>query len=353
MNNTSAPIVITAALDLRRTPSASTLSSSRRSSTSEGSEFKKSNLMANRDSIDNSRPLGRIYTPAAISRTSVNMPQNEPPFGTVSPFPEANNLREFTSPTPSGDSSPPPTQFTSPFTTLTRPGDEDLFVKVPPLPETADLNDQRTQFTLPSPPLTRAGTKSTLKSTPSRPGSGPQESRIVEEREGVCVIDARKLQGPHADDLKSGLDPEGCLEGQGNVGSSRRMTSSHPLKLDIPPNSYSPPPWEIVGPPDDNEVPHPTTNTFATPRCVLRLPLPDRLSIVHISRTSRKLIPKSSYYYGPPPPETAFGTDPIGQIGIHHPREIVRIERDYSGGEIIQFSAVYPLELEGRVCSRT
>ena len=43
----------------------------------------------------------------------------------------------------------------------------------------------------------------------------------------------------------------------------------------------------------------------------------------------------------------------MGQIGIHHPREIVRIERDYSGGEIIQFSAVYPLEFEGRVCSWT
>lgn len=37
-------------------------------------------------------------------------------------------------------------------------------------------------------------------------------------------------------------------------------------------------------------------------------------------------------------------------MGLHHPREIVRIERDYSGGEIIQFAPVYPLELEGRVC---
>jgi len=74
--------------------------------------------------------------------------------------------------------------------------------------------------------------------------------------------------------------------------------------------------------------------------------------LVHITR-SKKSIPKSSYYYGPPPSDAAFGTDPIGQIGVHHPREIVRIERDYSGGEIIQFSAVYPLEFEGRVCLRT
>lgn len=59
--------------------------------------------------------------------------------------------------------------------------------------------------------------------------------------------------------------------------------------------------------------------------------------------------PKSSYYFGPPPSDSAFGSAPVGQIGVHHPREIVRIERDYSGGELIQFSPIYPLELEGRV----
>ncbi|EIW86325.1 hypothetical protein CONPUDRAFT_44902, partial [Coniophora puteana RWD-64-598 SS2] len=40
-----------------------------------------------------------------------------------------------------------------------------------------------------------------------------------------------------------------------------------------------------------------------------------------------------------------------GHIGVHHPREMFRIERDYSGGELPQFTAVYPLELEGRVRS--
>jgi len=116
------------------------------------------------------------------------------------------------------------------------------------------------------------------------------------------------------------------------VGSPRRMTAANPLKLKIPPNSYSPPLWEMIGPSEDNGALRRTTDdTFVA------------------KRTSKRLIPKSSYYYGPPPPDTAFGTDPIGQIGIHHPREIVRIERDYSGGEIIQFSAVYPLEFEGRI----
>lgn len=61
------------------------------------------------------------------------------------------------------------------------------------------------------------------------------------------------------------------------------------------------------------------------------------------------MIPKSSYYFGPPPPDSAYGTHPIGQIGVHHPREVLRVERDYSGGEVIQFAPIYPLELENRV----
>jgi hypothetical protein len=36
-------------------------------------------------------------------------------------------------------------------------------------------------------------------------------------------------------------------------------------------------------------------------------------------------------------------------MGVHHPREILRVERDYTGGELIQFAPIYPLELEGRV----
>jgi len=67
------------------------------------------------------------------------------------------------------------------------------------------------------------------------------------------------------------------------------------------------------------------------------------------SLNTRPLIPKSSYYFGPPPSDSAFGTAPIGQIGVHHPREIVRIERDYTGGELPQFAPIYPLELEGRI----
>ncbi|KAH9043789.1 Golgin subfamily A member 7/ERF4 family-domain-containing protein [Lactarius pseudohatsudake] len=63
----------------------------------------------------------------------------------------------------------------------------------------------------------------------------------------------------------------------------------------------------------------------------------------------KRSVPISSYYFGPPPADSAFFTPPVGQIGVHHPREIVRVERDYSGGEIVQFSSTYPLEFEGRI----
>ncbi|RDX51508.1 hypothetical protein OH76DRAFT_298389 [Lentinus brumalis] len=63
----------------------------------------------------------------------------------------------------------------------------------------------------------------------------------------------------------------------------------------------------------------------------------------------RPRIPHSAYYFGPPPPDSAYGTEPCGQIGVHHPREVVRIERDYTGGELPQFMPTYPLELEGRI----
>ena len=273
-NSISAPIVITAALDLRRKQSVST-SSSRRSSTSEGSEFKKSDLVADGDLIDNSKPPNRVKTPATMSRTSVNVPQNEPTPVTSS-LPEGTNLREFTSPTPSGDSSPPPVPYPSPFTTLTRPGDDDLFVRVSPLPEPTGLKDQQSQFVLPSPPLTRAGTKSTRKSTPPRPGSELRESRNMEDREEVDVTDTRQWQDSRIDDPKPSLYPKGGSRGEEAVGPSRGMTIAHPLKLDIPPNSHSPPIWEIIGPPEDNNTPHRATNNILTARYVPRLLLYDR-----------------------------------------------------------------------------
>lgn len=73
-------------------------------------------------------------------------------------------------------------------------------------------------------------------------------------------------------------------------------------------------------------------------------------SVKGSSQSHRRLIPKSSYYFAPPPPNSAFYTQPQGVIGVHHPREILRIERDYTGGEtVVQFAPIWLLELEGRI----
>lgn len=79
----------------------------------------------------------------------------------------------------------------------------------------------------------------------------------------------------------------------------------------------------------------------ADERRVVFLP-PPRVSPVFVP-------PRSSYPVGPPPIGSAYGTPPVGQIGVHYPREVVRIERDYSGGDLVQFYPLYPIELEGRI----
>ncbi|KAF8665163.1 hypothetical protein AX16_000628 [Volvariella volvacea WC 439] len=109
---------------------------------------------------------------------------------------------------------------------------------------------------------------------------------------------------------------------------SRR--ASH-LRIDIKPGS--PQPWELIDPPSEEG----------------RKAGPDFDSTIESHKYNVLQGPASAYYYGPPPPDSAYGTAPVGQIGLHHPREIVRIERDYSGGELIQFAPIYPLELEGRI----
>ncbi|GAA5860498.1 hypothetical protein JCM8547_000323 [Rhodosporidiobolus lusitaniae] len=48
-------------------------------------------------------------------------------------------------------------------------------------------------------------------------------------------------------------------------------------------------------------------------------------------------------------PESVFGTAPVGVIGKTKPREVIRIERDYSAGETCQFWSGWIWELEGRV----
>ncbi|TFY69213.1 hypothetical protein EVJ58_g544 [Rhodofomes roseus] len=137
---------------------------------------------------------------------------------------------------------------------------------------------------------------------------------------------------PAADDAVHAAFGKEGPNGTGNGGLD------HPLSPRMGGQQLSPPVWERVDPPSGNG-----TNPYGS----------SRTRIHDFSSTkplrSRPLVPYSSYYFGPPPPDAAYGTPPVGQIGLHHPREIVRIERDYSAGELPQFSPVYPLEFEGRL----
>jgi len=163
------------------------------------------------------------------------------------------------------------------------------------------------------------------------------------------------------DPLQRGLDPEkaeedvaapGVMEDNGSddvVGPSFPDTSARPsptvssrpshLQLDLKASATSQP-WELVDPPTASE--HRRDPEFYSTIESRKLQ-----TLQNTSRDQR--IPKSSYYFGPPPLGSAYGTNPVGRIGVHHPREILRIERDYTGGELIQFAPIYPLELEGRI----
>ncbi|KAJ9101042.1 hypothetical protein QFC21_003260 [Naganishia friedmannii] len=44
-----------------------------------------------------------------------------------------------------------------------------------------------------------------------------------------------------------------------------------------------------------------------------------------------------------------FGTSPSGIVGQHFPKEIIRIERDWTTGEVCHFHSSFPMELEGRI----
>lgn len=75
--------------------------------------------------------------------------------------------------------------------------------------------------------------------------------------------------------------------------------------------------------------------------------------IEDVLRTSADAVfspPHSSYALSALPNSTQnYGTAPSGIIGQHYPKEIIRVERDWSDGEVCQFHSSYPMELEGRV----
>lgn len=143
--------------------------------------------------------------------------------------------------------------------------------------------------------------------------------------------------------------------------SKRKLSSNRTSHFHLNLKPSSPQPWDHIDPPSDNNhksieggyYSPSTQQKFHTMQKARRVfPFGIRRRSVFLTdfiSEARPLIPKSSYYFGPPPPDSAYGTAPTGHIGIHHPREILRVERDYTGGELIQFAPIYPLELEGRV----
>ncbi|KAF8446435.1 Golgin subfamily A member 7/ERF4 family-domain-containing protein [Boletus edulis BED1] len=168
---------------------------------------------------------------------------------------------------------------------------------------------------------------------PLRPDSKVRSQVDDEGEKGVDVGSVHAVGSAHGADHSLGLNEK---ERRRTFGSSRR--NSRHLRLEF--KSPSPQPWDEVDPPTDNNETY-TSDYYST--------LNSKKFETMQKCRQRPLIPHSSYYFGPPPSDAAYGTAPVGQIGVHHPREIVRIERDYAGGELTQFSPIFPLELEGRI----
>lgn len=133
----------------------------------------------------------------------------------------------------------------------------------------------------------------------------------------------------------------------------RNVASNPSLRIIAKPPS--PQPWDLVDPPTSNNGD--ATDYYSTLGTKNFGTLQKNMYVWPIQPTqfvfdlvcSRSDIPHSTYYFGPPPADSAYGSTPVGRIGVHHPREVFRVERDYTGGELVQFTSTYPLELEGRV----
>jgi len=179
----------------------------------------------------------------------------------------------------------------------------------------------------PSPPLTRSNSVASA--------SDVQNEQIADKKEQVVEEGWDPLQhGTETEDEEFVAARVVQEAGDSVVDINGRVIypSRSNLHLETDLRTHELQPWDLVDPPPTNGEKQ--LNSYGT---------------LTSSARSRTLIPKSSYYFGPPPPGSAFGSHPTGQIGLHHPREIIRVERDYTGGELIQFAPIYPLELEGRI----
>ncbi|OAX42555.1 hypothetical protein K503DRAFT_862940 [Rhizopogon vinicolor AM-OR11-026] len=194
-----------------------------------------------------------------------------------------------------------------------------------------------------SPPLTRVPSNG---STSARIPAPPLEND--DEVQGLEEVDIanhhwplERSQSLEKEDDLSLHDHDSLHIGSATNEKRRSRTNRRPALLNLEFRKPSPQPWDNVDPPPENNgrlelgyySPPPHSTTYLTQQNARRRPL----------------IPHSAYYIGPPASDSAYGTPPVGQIGVHHPREIVRIERDYAGGELVQFSSIYPIELDGRI----
>ncbi|KAH7908205.1 Golgin subfamily A member 7/ERF4 family-domain-containing protein [Hygrophoropsis aurantiaca] len=191
----------------------------------------------------------------------------------------------------------------------------------------------------PSPPLTRVGTNESATGSVRPISHDPEVTLAVEE------VDVGDSWHPLENELSFSKDDDISIDESHSVSNDEKGIARprngrvDDLRLEF--KAPSPQPWDLVDPPLDNNE-HLISDNYST--------LASR-NFTTLQKNTRKrpLIPHSSYYFGPPASDAAYGSLPIGQIGVHHPREIVRIERDFAGGELIQFASIYPIELDGRI----
>ncbi|KAJ7151628.1 Golgin subfamily A member 7/ERF4 family-domain-containing protein, partial [Mycena filopes] len=190
----------------------------------------------------------------------------------------------------------------------------------------------------PSPPLTRSNTGESTGMKEVDLGD-PLHLR-VEEKAQVESED----EGEEEEEPTFATNAHAILEGEDEDDVDREPVKPRATVVRQPSRiqldaKLEPQPWDLVDPPPNNG------QTNAEYYAAMK---GTKYNTLQSSR-ARAMIPKSSYYFGPPPSDSAYGTQPMGQIGLHHPREILRVERDYTGGELVQFAPIYPLELEGRI----
>jgi len=187
----------------------------------------------------------------------------------------------------------------------------------------------------PSPPLTPNTGRSSVQRDPPQAAAEESDIDLEHDHEFSTTLGEHNVHAIETETADSHVQESRPEPVKPRAAVVRQASA---IQLDA---KMEPQPWDLVDPPETNGQ----TNAeyYASLKGTSH-----KFNTLNSSR-ARALIPKSSYYFGPPPPDSAYGTQPIGQIGLHHPREILRVERDYTGGELIQFAPIYPLELEGRI----